>query len=67
MYQNENPKITISSETRTIVSVKITYTVSNTGILTLNGSNVESNTVVPLPSAFTAHTPGVRVAVVSTL
>ena len=48
MYQNENPKITISSETRTIVSVKITYTVSNTGILTLNGSNVESNTVVPV-------------------
>ena len=46
IYQNESPKITISANNgKTIVSVKITYSVNNTGTLTLNGVNVTSATV----------------------
>ena len=47
IYQNENPAVTITAaEGKTILSVKITYTISKTGVLTLNGSNVASDTVV---------------------
>lgn len=47
MYQNENPEIkVITSEGAKIVSVKVTYTTSNTGILTLNGGNIASDEVV---------------------
>ena len=47
IYQAEKPSLTISAaEGKTIVSVKITYDINNTGILTLNGENVESGTVV---------------------
>ena len=47
IYQNENPALTITAtEGKTIVSVKITYTVSNEGVLTLNGNNVASDEVV---------------------
>ena len=47
IYQNETPALTFTAaEGKTIVSVKITYTVDKTGILTLNGQNVESATVV---------------------
>ena len=47
IYQNENPAVTIAAaEGKTIVSVKITYSTKNTGVLTLNGENVESGTVV---------------------
>lgn len=47
LYQTGAATLTITAaETYTIKSVKITYTVSNTGILTLNGSNVTSETVV---------------------
>ena len=47
IYQNETPDITISAaEKCTIVSVKISYTVSNTGVLTLNDAQVESDAVV---------------------
>ena len=46
-YQSESPKITISAaEGKTIVSVKITYAVKNTGVLVLDGTNVASGTVV---------------------
>ena len=47
VYQNETPAIVIAAaEGKTIVSVKVTYDVSKTGILTLNGANVESATLV---------------------
>lgn len=47
IYQNETPSVTITAvEGKTIVSVKITYAVKNTGTLTLNGENVASGTVV---------------------
>ncbi|MBO5907038.1 MAG: hypothetical protein J6Q85_02665, partial [Clostridia bacterium] len=46
IYQNEAPEITISAEGRTIVSVKISYASEKTGILTLDGENIESDTVV---------------------
>ena len=49
MYQNEAPKIVVAAAAgKTIVSVKITYTVDKTGVLTLNGNNVASNAVVPV-------------------
>ena len=47
IYQNENPSVTITAaEGKTIVSVKITYSIKNTGTLTLNGENIASDTVV---------------------
>lgn len=47
IYQNETPSLTISATGEyTINTVKITYSVSNSGVLTLNGSNVNSDTVV---------------------
>ena len=47
VYQNENPQLTIkASEGFVIVSVKITYSYSKTGVLTLDGVNKTSNEVV---------------------
>ncbi len=47
IYQNESPKITISSTTKKIISVKITYAIKNTGILVdSNNNNITSDTVV---------------------
>ena len=47
IYQTENPKVQISAaEGYTIKTVKITYNVSNTGVLKLNGSNIASGTAV---------------------
>ncbi len=51
IYQNENPTLTISAASGTIKSVKITYTISNSGTLKLNGSNVKSNDVVTVNAA----------------
>lgn len=49
IYQYETPSLTISATGEyTINTVKITYSVSNSGVLTLNGSNVNSDTVVPV-------------------
>jgi len=45
-YQTGAPTIKISASGKTIISVKITYNISNSGVLTLNGSNIGSNTVV---------------------
>ncbi|MBO7317129.1 MAG: hypothetical protein J6U43_00205, partial [Bacteroidales bacterium] len=46
LYQTENPALTLSAaEGGSIVSVKITYSVEKSGILTLNGINVTSGTV----------------------
>ena len=47
LYQTENAKVKIAvSDGYTIVSVKITYNISNSGTLKLTGSNVASGTVV---------------------
>ena len=47
IYQNENPTLTISAaEGKSIVSVKITYSTKNSGILTQDGAQIESGTVV---------------------
>lgn len=49
IYQNESPSLTISAdEGYTILTVKITYSVSNTGVLTLNSSNIISGTSVDI-------------------
>ena len=47
IYQNEVPSVTITAaEGKTIVSVKITYSVKNSGTLTLDGAAIASGTVV---------------------
>ena len=47
MYQTENPTLTISAANgKTIVSVKITYSVTNTGVLTQNSAKITTGTVV---------------------
>ena len=47
IYQSDAGKVTVSvAEGYELVSVKITYTVKNTGVLTLNGSNITSSTMV---------------------
>lgn len=47
IYQNETPSVTITAaEGKTIVSVKITYEVKHTGVLTCDGENIESGAVV---------------------
>ena len=47
MYQTGTAKLTITaSNNATIVSVKITYIIEKTGILTLDGKNITSGTVV---------------------
>lgn len=52
IYQNETPSLTISaSDGYTIKTVKITYSSSNTGILTYNDSNITSGTEVTVNAA----------------
>ena len=46
LYQGESATLTISAASGNIISVKITYTNSNTGVLTLSGTNITSGTVV---------------------
>ena len=47
IYQTETPSVTIEAGTgKSIVSVKISYAISNTGILTQGETNIESDTVV---------------------
>ena len=47
IYQNETPSVVITAaEGKTIVSVKITYSVKNSGTLTLDGEAIASGTVV---------------------
>ena len=58
MYQTESPSITITAEGKTIVSVKITYVSNKTGCLTLNGTNVASNTVVTVNSSSVTFSVG---------
>ncbi len=52
MYQNEAPEITFTANNGAVIlSVKVTYSVYNTGVLTLNGENITSETVVEVNSA----------------
>ena len=51
-YQNENAQLTISAATScTIKTVKVTYTVSNYGVLKYNGTNVSSGSSVTVNAA----------------
>ena len=51
VYQNENPSITVAANGSTILSVKITYSTKDSGIMTLNGENISSGTVVSVNAA----------------
>ena len=46
IYQTEAATLTIAANGTTIVSVKVTYVSEKTGVLTFNGKNIASNTVV---------------------
>ena len=47
IYQTENATLTITAnEGLTIVAVKVSYAVKNTGCLTLNGENIDTDTLV---------------------
>ena len=46
IYQTEAATLTIAANGTTIVSVKVTYVSEKTGVLTFNGKNITSNTVV---------------------
>ena len=51
-YQNESATLTISAvASYEIQTVKVTYTVDNTGVLTLEGSNVASETTCEINAA----------------
>lgn len=63
IYQNENPTVTIAAEHGTIISVKITYELAKTGVLTCNGSNVTSNQVVNINAASVTFSVGNTTAV----
>ena len=52
LYQNESATLTISAvASYEIQTVKVTYTVDNTGVLTLDGSNVTSGTAYEVNAA----------------
>ena len=52
IYQNESPKIVVTAGNgATITSVKVTYAQEKTGILTLNGKQIVSGTVVDVNAA----------------
>ena len=47
VYQTESPSIVVdAADGKTIKSVKITYAISNSGVMTLNGEQIASGTVV---------------------
>ena len=46
IYQTETPTVTISVNGGEIVSVIISYSVKNTGVLTYNGQNISSGTEI---------------------
>lgn len=51
IYQSESPSLTITAGNGCkILSVTVTYTAANTGVLTLNGVNVDSGTAVDVNS-----------------
>ena len=48
IYQSEAGTVTITSKAGNIVSLKVTYNIDKTGILTLNGTNIDSGTLVKI-------------------
>ena len=59
IYQNENPTLVVSADDGyTIKTVKITYTINNTGVLTYNNSNITSDSVVDVNAASIAFGVG---------
>jgi uncharacterized protein (DUF2141 family) len=46
LYQTDSGKLTITASSGTIVSIKITYTIANTGILTYNGNQQKSGILI---------------------
>ena len=58
MYQTGTPSIVVSASAGTIETVKITYNVKNTGVLTFNGSNVSSGTAVTVNAASATFSVG---------
>ena len=58
-YQNETPSLTIAAAAGyEIQTIKVTYAISNTGILTLDGSNVSSGTVCEINAASVTFSVG---------
>ena len=59
LYQNETPSLTLTAaEGYTIKTAKVTYSVSNTGVLTLNSANVTSGTVSTINAASVSYGVG---------
>ena len=59
LYQTETAKLTISAiEGKTIKTAKITYNVSNTGVLKLNSSNVTSGTTSTINASSVTYNVG---------
>ena len=59
LYQTESAKITISAANGMIIkTIKITYNISNTGVLKLNGSNIASGSVVTVNASSIQFTVG---------
>ena len=58
LYQSENATITISATQGTIVSVKVTYTSSNGGNLTLDGATIASGTAFEVNASSVTLTVG---------
>ncbi|MBO5632740.1 MAG: dockerin type I repeat-containing protein [Aeriscardovia sp.] len=57
-YQNEGGKITVSTTSGTLNSVKFTFTVSNTGTLNYNSSALTSGTAVSVSGSSAEFTVG---------
>ena len=59
LYQNETPSLTLTAaEGYTIKTAKVTYSVSNTGVLTLNSANVTSGTVSTINASTVSYGVG---------
>ena len=59
LYQTESPKLTLSAaEGKTIKTAKITYNVSNNGVLKLNSSNVTSGTTSTINASSVTYNVG---------
>ena len=58
IYQNETGKVTITTTTGTLSSVKFNFTVSNTGTLNYNNSAITSGTAVEVSGSSAEFTVG---------
>ena len=57
-YQTEKGELTISNSNGNIVSVTITYNISNSGVLLYNGKKYASGTKIDINSSSAAFTVG---------